>query len=196
LLNVSSMNLLAWPRTLVFILAAASLAACDTSVSGDGGDADDGEAEGDDGSGDDGASFESGGGTSEADAPLGVWTMSVQYGPVGEAVSPTIPLQVELRADGTAYKWLCAGAPSDGSFTDVCAAPSRSECMVGSFAWSGTRWEFEFPELEDEYTIDEMGRITPGVEGGLLLSYINPTYSGALFTRIADASVGDASCAP
>jgi hypothetical protein len=55
--------------------------------------------------------------TSPSTPPSGIWSMSVQYGPVGQAVTPTIPMQVEMRADFTAYAWVCAGAPDDGSVT-------------------------------------------------------------------------------
>jgi hypothetical protein len=134
--------------------------------------------------------------TSEAYPPTGVWTMTIQYGMVGEEVEPTIPLQVELRADGTAYQWICAGQPDDGSYDEVCSGPARDQCMIGTFHWDGTRWQFDFPALREVYSIPEMGRIVPAGEGRLLLSYINPTYSGALFRRLAEPHVGGASCAP
>jgi hypothetical protein len=119
--------------------------------------------------------------TSPDHPPTGLWTMTVQYGAVGEPVSPTIPLQVEFREDGSAFAWVCAGAPSDGSFDEVCAAPARGQCLAGTYAWSGVRFEFSFPKLEEGFTVEEMGRITPDGQGNLLLSYIKPTYSGALF---------------
>ncbi|NUP06010.1 MAG: hypothetical protein HOW73_08125 [Polyangiaceae bacterium] len=133
-------------------------------------------------------------GTSEDNPPWGQWTLAIQYGRVGEVVEPTIPLQVEFREDGTAYSWVCAGAPNDGSFDAVCDDVARAACLVGTIRWDGEAWRFAFPELEN-LEIPDLGDITPDGEGGLLLSYINPSYSGALFERTAEAGQG-AGCTP
>lgn len=133
-------------------------------------------------------------GTSADHPPWGIWTMAIQYGAIGEEVSPTIPLQVELRPDGSAYRWICAGAPDDGSFDQVCASVARMECMIGSIGWNGAAWSFEFPTLEATFIVEEMGGITPDGQGRLLLSYINPTYSGALFRKIAPEAAGADAC--
>jgi len=183
---VSTRPLEFFGRIFVLIGLSASMVGCAPSVVLDG-------SEGDGGSG---ASADPLVGTSEDHPPTGLWTMAVQYGAVGEEVSPTIPLQVELRADGTAYRWMCAEAPSDGSFDEPCDTAARRACMVGSVAWDGAQWRFEFPALEEQFIVDEMGPIIPDGQGRLLLSYINPTYSGALFRRVAAAATDGASCEP
>jgi hypothetical protein len=134
--------------------------------------------------------------TAEDAPPDGVWTMAVQYGAVGEPVTPTVPLQVAFLPDGTAYRWVCAGAPADGSLTEACPVVARMECMEGSVAWDGTQWKFEFPALMESFTVEEMGDITPDGTGRILLSYINPTYSGGLFKQIASADDGFEGCNP
>ena len=133
--------------------------------------------------------------TSQGHPPVGTWSMIVQYGPVGQQVQPTIPMQVELRADGAAYAWVCAGAPSDGSLSKVCAEPSRTQCLVGSFAWDGVRWRANFPANHIGGTPNQ-GDIAPDGSGNILISYINPTYSGALFKWVDIASSGAPSCQP
>lgn len=196
----------------LILASSSSVAACGSTVVDDNGRGDDGSG-GADGSSDDGSADDDGGGdgpvsepvlddtidplagTDEAHPPTGIWAMSVQYGAVGDPVSPTIPLEVEFRADGSAYSWVCAGAPSDGTYAAVCTRTARIECMVGTLAWNGARWRFTFPDLEDEYDVPEMGDVAPDGEGSLLLSYINPTYSGALFRRVAGPLDGGASCA-
>lgn len=133
-------------------------------------------------------------GTAEDAPPDGVWTMAIQYGAVGEPVSPTIPLQVAFLPDGTAFRWVCAGAPADGSLTEACPFEARMQCMGGSVAWDGTRWRFEFPELMQSFTIETMGDVTPDGSGQLLLSYINPTYSGGLFRHVDAGDDGFEGC--
>jgi len=134
-------------------------------------------------------------GSSQAHPPVGTWSMIVQYGPVGQAVQPTIPMQAELRGDGSAYAWVCAGAPDDGTLSKVCAEPSRTHCLLGSFAWDGVRWRADFPANHIGGTPNQ-GDIAPDGSGNILISYINPTYSGALFKWIDVASSGNPSCQP
>lgn len=134
-------------------------------------------------------------GTSEANPPLGVWSMIVQYGPPGEAVSPTRPMQVEMRADGSAFAWICAGAPDDGSFSQSCTPVARSQCWLGTFAWTGVRWRVDFP-VAHVGGVPEQGDVTPDGNGNILISYINPTYSGALFKKVGEATTGADACVP
>jgi hypothetical protein len=134
--------------------------------------------------------------TSPSKPPWGIWSISVMYGPPGEAVSPTPPVQVELRPDGTAYSWTCAGAAEDGSIGAPCGAPSRTDCLDhGSVAWNGTRWHVTFPASQIPNT-PEQGDISPDGKGDILVGYILGTYSGGLFRRVADATSGGASCSP
>lgn len=130
-------------------------------------------------------------GTSADHPPYGIWTMAVQYGPPGEPVTPTVPLQVELRPDGTAYRWMCAGAPADGSVTEPCPISSRIPCGAGTVAFTGTGWMLEFPGFSNS-TFPNQGSITPDGKGQILIPYINPTYSGALFRRVSASSTGAA----
>lgn len=131
--------------------------------------------------------------TSQQHPPIGTWSMIVQYGPVGQPVQPTIPMQVELRNDGAAYAWVCAGAPADGTLSKSCAPPSRSNCLLGSFAWTGTRWRVDFPANHIDGTPNQ-GDVAPDGNGNILISYINPTYSGALFKWVDQAIPGVAGC--
>jgi hypothetical protein len=117
----------------------------------------------------------------------------VQYGPPGQVVTPTVPLQVELRADGTAYRWLCAGAPDDGSVNAACARPTRTNCLVGSVAWNGARWRVTFPDI-GVTGIPNLGDITPDGKGDVLIAYINPTYSGGLFGKTATSAADLTGC--
>lgn len=133
--------------------------------------------------------------TSESTPPYGVWSMIVQFGPPGTAVGPTIPMQVEMRPDGTAFAWLCAGAPDDGSFAEVCAKLSRHQCWIGTVAWTGVRWRVDFPAAHVG-GVPEQGDITPDGKGNILISYVNPTYSGALFTRLGEITPGGDACIP
>lgn len=131
--------------------------------------------------------------TSQANPPWGVWSMIVQYGPVGQSVSPTIPMQIELRPDGTAFAWICAGAPDDGSVAQACAAVTRTHCWLGTVAWNGKRWRVDFP-VAHVGGVPEQGDITPDGKGNILIAYINPTYSGALFRRVGGAASGADAC--
>jgi hypothetical protein len=119
--------------------------------------------------------------------------MSVQYGAVGEIVTPTIPLQVELRADGTAYQWLCSGAPNDGSVTAPCAVESRTQFRSTTTVWDGSRWRLR---IAAPMVSPDQGTLVPDGSGNILIPYVNPTYSGALFRRVADAAGSDPSCPP
>lgn len=134
-------------------------------------------------------------GTSELEPPLGIWSMIVQYGPVGAVVEPTIPMQVELRPDGTAFAWVCAGAPDDGSFAEACLAIARMQCWIGTVAWSGQRWRVDFP-VAHVGGVPQQGDIIPDGKGNILISYINPTYSGALFSKVAAPMSWPPACVP
>ena len=127
-----------------------------------------------------------------APLPSGVWTMTVQYGPVGVPVTPTIPLQLEVRPDGTAYRWVCSGAPDDGSLSAPCAPSARSACERTTVAWDGARWRLA---MAPQLTLDQ-GAFVPDGEGRVLIPYINPSYSGALFARVGEPDASGAACAP
>jgi hypothetical protein len=170
--------------------------------------ASDGEARGDAGAGDDAATepdplepFDAATlATDQATPPWGIWSMSVQYGPVGAIVTPTIPLQVEFRPDMTAYRWICVGAPDDGSVTKPCPTIARTECSAGTYAWTGDRWRADFPAIAfgvgcSTCPNPTQGDITPDGQGDILITYIDPSYSGALFRRVGDPTSG-AECMP
>jgi hypothetical protein len=132
--------------------------------------------------------------SSQATPPWGIWAMEVQYGPPGQAVNPIAPYQVELRPDGTAYRWLCAGAPDDGSVLTVCGTPSRTQCLSGgTIAWDGMRWHLSFPN-NALGLVSGAGDISPDGNGNIVISYIDPTYSGGLFRRIGAPSSGVSGC--
>ena len=131
----------------------------------------------------------------EADAPWGIWAMTVQYGPPGEAITPTIPMQVDLRPDGTAYRWTCTGAPDDGSVTSPCDPPVRGDCYVGTVAWTGSKWNVALPKNQFG-GLDNQGDISAGENGTILISYINPSASGALFRRVGEPGTGGPGCTP
>jgi hypothetical protein len=133
--------------------------------------------------------------TSQANPPWGVWSMIVQYGPPGGVTTPTIPMQVELRSDGTAFAWICAGAPDDGSFSQSCATIARTQCWIGTVAWNGKRWRVDFP-VAHVGGVPNQGDITPDGKGNILIAYINPTYSGALFKKVGAAMSGADACVP
>jgi hypothetical protein len=133
--------------------------------------------------------------TSVATPPWGVWSMSVQYGPVGVAVTPTTPMQIEIRPDGTAYRWTCVGAPSDGSLTQPCAAVARAQCLTGTEGWDGARWRVDFPAI-DTAGLSDQGNITPDGSGDILITYIDPSYSGALFRKVGTFTVEGPACTP
>lgn len=133
--------------------------------------------------------------TSQARPPWGIWSMIVQYGPVGVPVQPTVPMQVEIRPDGNSYRWVCVGAPADGSLTQACARPTRIDCLSGTNGWDGTRWRVDFPEARVG-GVPEQFQIVPDGHGRIFISYINPTYSGGLFWRVGEATAGAPSCTP
>jgi hypothetical protein len=134
--------------------------------------------------------------TDPATPPWGIWSMSVQYGEVGAIVTPTIPLQAEFRPDMTAYQWICVGAPDDGTVTKRCPTIARTQCLTGTYAWTGTRWRVDFPAIASGDPCPTcsnpapQGDITPDGQGDILIAYTGPSGSGGLFRRVGDPSSG------
>jgi len=135
--------------------------------------------------------------TSESTPPWGIWTMSVQYGPVGVPTTPIVPMQIEMRSDGTAFRWTCVGAPADGSLTAPCVTQARTDCLTGTNAWEENRWHVAFPANDSPgLQAGGQGDLAPDGEGHILITYIDPSYSGALFRKVADPTSGGAACVP
>jgi hypothetical protein len=134
-----------------------------------------------------------------AEGPWGTWQMTTLNGLEGvPAEGPVPPIELELRADGEAYRWHCArpaSADADADALEPCPTESRYECLVGTVAWDGARWRVNFPEIRVE-RLPEQGEVIPVATGDILVRYIYPTYSGGVFRRIEGAATRGPACTP
>lgn len=120
--------------------------------------------------------------------PWGVWRLVSLDGPPGVPASePAPPMQLELRADGTAYRARCTDAQQER-----CPGAFTYDCLAGTVAWDGSEWRVDIPDIRVG-GVPEQGQIVSEPGGGILVRYIYPTYSGGHFIRVDD---GAGSCAP
>lgn len=134
-------------------------------------------------------------GTSAAHPPWGIWALATLYGPSAQPVSPTPPLQVEIRPDGTTYHWICAGAPSDGSLTEPCPRATRMTCATGTATWDGFRWKLTYAN-PPVIGVPGLGHVTPDGKGNIIVGYIYYTSSAGLLRRVAEPDSGGPGCTP
>ena len=101
-------------------------------------------------------------------------------------------MELELRPDGLAFRWRC-GQPASATTTSRCPAESVYECIGGKVFWDGAQWRVDIPQIHVG-NVPEQGEIVDETSGGILIRYINPTYSAGHFQRLAEiTSSGSAS---
>jgi hypothetical protein len=76
-----------------------------------------------------------------------------------------------------------------------CATVARTQCDTGSNGWDGTRWHVDFPAI-DSAALTGQGDITPDGNGNIMITYIDPSYSGALFRNVGGPTAGAPACTP
>ncbi len=128
---------------------------------------------------------------SSTSLPVGIWSMAVQYGQVGVQVPAGAALQIEVRSDGTVYRWVCDEAPVPEGMTAPCDRDARIECLVTSADWTGSHWRMA---IAHPSVYANQGELQVNADGDMLIPYVNPTYSGALFKRVADEDKSSPGC--
>lgn len=128
--------------------------------------------------------------SSASSLPAGIWTIAVQY--AGDAtVPPGGAVQVEVRSNGTAYRWVCDGAAIPDGMTAPCEPSARVECLATSLDWTGSHWRMA---IAHPAVYAHQGELQVTSDGDLLIPYVNPTYSAALFERVADEDPSGPGC--
>ncbi|MDB4995550.1 MAG: hypothetical protein JWM74_2982 [Myxococcaceae bacterium] len=121
---------------------------------------------------------------------LGVWVMVQLDGYVGVAsTEPVPPIEVEFLEDGTVYRGTCAVGPyaPDAGKKTACTASSVMDCLRGTGHPQGDQWHVDIPQIFVG-NVPEQGEVIRETGGTILIRYINPTFSGGHFVRVADTA--------
>jgi hypothetical protein len=119
-----------------------------------------------------------------SDGPWGTWRLVALEGAAGvldeTARKPT--MELELRADGTAYRYFCTDA------TSPCPAAARFGCLPGRTTWDGRTFRVLIDALLG-IKVEELGIVTRPSPSHIRVSYIYPSWSGGRFDRTDDTAV-------
>jgi hypothetical protein len=102
-------------------------------------------------------------------------------GPPGVPASEPPPsMQLELRADGTAWRSQCTDSKQES-----CPYAFTYDCLAGTVAWDGAHWRVDIPGIRVG-GVPEQGEIVKEPDDGILVRYIYPTYSAGHFRHVDD----------